>query len=101
MDEPKEKTKKEEPKQSGSDTEAGVQSETISELDRADQIAERQKRENDRREALLVREEALAARRVVGGQTDAGTQSEPPKEQTPQEYASDVIAGKVKYDKTD
>jgi len=76
------------------DTKEGVQSETVTELDRADQIAERQKRENDRREALLTREEALEARRAVGGQSEAGTQEVKPKEQTPKEYAEDVIAGK-------
>lgn len=55
---------------------AGVQSETTSELDRADQIAERQKRENDRREQLLLREENLEARRRVGGVTEAGQQAQ-------------------------
>ena len=52
--------------------------ETITELDRADQIAERQARENDRREKILDREETLAARRAVGGTTEAG-QTETPK----------------------
>jgi len=55
----------------------GVQQETISELDRADQIAERQTRENTRREAILDREEALAARKAVGGISEAGTESKP------------------------
>ncbi len=63
----------------------GIQSETISELDRADQIAERQKRENDRREELLNREESLAARKAVGGVTEAG-QASAKKEETPHEY---------------
>lgn len=45
---------------------------TTSELDRADEIAERQKRENDRREKLIEREESLAARKAVGGDLDAG-----------------------------
>lgn len=67
------------------DPKEGVQSETISELDRADQIAERQKRENDRREELLNREEALEARRTVGGVTEAGKPVETKKE-TDSEY---------------
>jgi uncharacterized protein (DUF3084 family) len=72
----------------------GVQFETISELDRADQIAERQKRENDRREAILQREEALAARRAVGGVTDGAAQ-EKPKELSPAEYARKAMAGEI------
>jgi len=53
----------------------GVQSETISVLDRSDQIAQMQKRENDRREAILTREEELQARKAVGGETEAGQQA--------------------------
>ncbi len=72
----------------------GIQQETTSELDRADQIAERQKRENDRREELLTREEALAARRAVGGVSEAG--EKPTKtEETPKEYADKVMANSL------
>ena len=31
---------------------------------------------------------------MLGGKTDAGQTEEAPKEQTPQEYAAEVIAGK-------
>ena len=74
----------------------GTESKTISELDRADQIAERQKRENDRREALLIREENLAARKVVGGTTGAGTQPgvSEKKELSDVEYVEEVMSGK-------
>ena len=72
------------------DSGEGVQSEAVSTLDRADQIAERQARENDRREKLLDREEALAARRAVGGTTEAGSVKEKPKEETPKEYRARV-----------
>jgi len=63
----------------------GIQQKTTSELDRADQIAERLKRENDRRESLLQREEALEARRRVGGLANAG-QVEQKKPETDEEY---------------
>lgn len=68
------------------DTNEGVLDKTISELDRADQIAERQKRENDRREEILTREESLAARKAVGGETEGGQEAPKPKEETPKEY---------------
>ena len=73
----------------------GVQQKTISELDRADQIAERQKRENDRREELLTREENLAARKTVGGVADAG-QAPVKKEVSNSEYADSVMSGDEK-----
>lgn len=68
---------------------AGVQSETTSELDRADRIAERQKKENDRREEILTREENLAARKRVGGVTEAGQQPVK-KEETDKEYSERI-----------
>ncbi len=75
------------------DKEAQEENDTLSALDRADQIAERQKRENDRREELLTREEALEARRKIGGVTEAGKPAEK-KEQSDADYAKDVMEGK-------
>ena len=95
MDESKETIKDD--KSASDDTNKGVQQETITELDRADQIAERQKRENDRREELLNREEALAARKAVGGITEAG-QEPVKKEETNQEYVDNLRAKGWKVD---
>ena len=86
--------KKKEPADEPKDTGEGVQQETISTLDRADQIAQMQKRENDRREALITREEDLQAKRMVGGVTDAGQVPEK-KEETPKEYAKRIMEGRV------
>jgi len=85
--------------QTPADTGEGVQPETVSELDRADQIAERLKRENDRKEELLTREENLEARRRVGGVAEAGQQSKP-KEETPKEYRA-RIEKEMREGKTD
>jgi len=93
MDE--EKTTQEEPEKPVEDTSKGIQSKTVETLDRADEIAERQKRENDRREELINREEALAARKAVGGITEAGQPQEEEKEQTAKEYADEVMSGKT------
>ncbi|HDL02011.1 MAG TPA: hypothetical protein ENH23_07245 [candidate division Zixibacteria bacterium] len=68
---------------------------TTSELDRADQIAERQKRENDRREKLLEREESLEARRRVGGTTEAGQEQSKPKEVSDEEYTRKAMSGEL------
>jgi len=76
----------------------GIQQETTSELDRADQIAERQARENERREKILDREEALAARKAVGGVSEAGQQPVK-KEVDDEQYAKDVLSGKITNDK--
>ena len=86
--------KKEEPVKESKDTGEGIQQETISTLDRADQIVQMQKRENDRREALITREESLQAKRMVGGVTDAG-QAPEKKEETPVEYMKKVMANDI------
>ena len=91
MDE--EKTTQDKPEETTEDSTERIQSKTMETLDRADEIAERQKRENDRREELIQREEALAARKAVGGELEAG-QEPIKKEQTPKEYSEEVMSGK-------
>jgi len=82
------------------DTGNGVQSKAITELDRADQIVERQGRENTRREKILDREEAMAARRAVGGGTVAGQTAEK-KDETDKEYRTrinkELAKGKTEF----
>lgn len=46
-----------------------------------------------KREAILDREERLAAERMLGGRAIAGQPPEQPKVETPQEYAKKVLAG--------
>ncbi len=92
MDE-KEKTNETEKEKPTENKDDGIQQEATTELDRADSIAERQKRENDRREELLTREEALAARKAVGGVTEAGQPPEKPKEETDEEYTEKFLKG--------
>ena len=73
----------------------GIQSETISELDRADQINERQARENTRREKILDREEAMKAREIVGGSASAGKSNPVKKVLSDVEYAEALEKGEV------
>lgn len=49
----------------------------LTDLDRADQIAQMQKRENDRHEALILKQEALEARKIIGGSAEAGQETKP------------------------
>ena len=77
------------------DSTQGATEKATTELDRADQIAERQKRENDRREELLTREEALAARRAVGGVAEAGAGPVEKKPETDDEYFDRFKQGEV------
>ncbi len=44
----------------------------INSIDRANEAVDRMKAENDRAEALLVRQEALRSEEILGGQADAG-----------------------------
>ena len=76
-------------------TQEGDKSKTVSELDRADQIAERQKRENDRREELINREEAIAARKAVGGIADAGKKEEVKEKKSNADYANEALSGNI------
>lgn len=76
-------------------TQEGDKSKTVSELDRADQIAERMARENDRRIQILDREENLAARKAVGGVAGVHQEPEKPKELTDTEYAEALQKGEV------
>ena len=95
-EEQQEQAKEETKEQSTSDnTGEGVQPKAVTDLDRADSIAERQKRENDRRENLLQREEALEARRKVGGVTNAGEQAPKPKEETDEDYHEKFMKGEA------
>ena len=86
---------KEEKQETQTNSDEGVQSKTTTELDRADQIAERMARENRAREKILDREENLEARRKVGGMSEAGQSQEKPKEETAQEYKDRVMSGNL------
>ena len=95
QNEQKKASQEAEAKPSTEDTGREVQQDTLSELDRADQIAERLKRENDRREELIKRDEALEARRAVGGRTQAGVPPPKEKEVDDKEYAQKALAGEL------
>ena len=62
-------------------------------IDRANSAAERLKAENDRKEVLLKREEELAARRALGGETKNAPDKAPVE--TPQEYMKRVMSNRI------
>ncbi len=70
-------------------------------VDGAILAAEKLKEQNDRKEALLEREEKLVAQKVLGGTTEAGAQ--PPKEEklSDVEYAEALERGEVNPMKED
>lgn len=57
--------------------------------------ADRLKLENDRQEALLIRQEALYAQQRLGGNAEAGSQPEEKKEETAVEYTKRIMAGEL------
>jgi len=73
-------------------------SKTPSMVDGALMAAGEMKKENDRKEALLEREEKLAAHKALGGQSEAG-QTPVKKEVDSEQYAKDVLAGKINNEK--
>ena len=82
-------------KQSGTNINDGNNSTSSSLIEQADAAAERLAKENDRREALLAREEEIEARRRLGGEASGPQQPIKPHEETPQEYAKRLISGEL------
>jgi len=64
-------------------------------LEQTQKVVDALKVENDRRDAIIQREQELEARRLLGGKTDAGIQPPKPVEETPQEYAKRIMSGKI------
>ncbi len=93
MDE--EKKTPEEGKKAEADTPTGDKPVEVDPFKRADERIERMEAANKKREELLEREERLAARKLLGGDIEAG-QPEPKKEEmTPEEYSKKAMAGEV------
>ena len=67
---------------------------TVSMIDKANLAALRQEEANKKHEALLNRQERMNVEKTLGGTTEAGTPSEK-KEQTPKEYAEQVMRGEI------
>ena len=59
----------------------------------ANKAAERLEKANATQAELLRKIEILESRRVLGGQSMAGTSVEPPKEESPKEYAARMMRG--------
>ena len=53
------------------------------------------KAENERAEENIRKQEELAARKLISGETDAGIQPPEKKEETPKEYKDRVMTGKA------
>ena len=65
-------------------------------IDSAKEQADRLEAANKKTEELVERQEELAARNALGGESEAGAPPEPPKEETPEGYAARISAGEVK-----
>ena len=64
-------------------------------IDDANEAAERMARQNDRKEELIAREEALHIKQKLGGESEAGQTIEPKKKLTDEEYAEALQKGEV------
>jgi hypothetical protein len=61
-------------------------------LTKATMTAERMEKANTEMKELLKRQEAIAARNILGGQSVA-TNVEQPREETPKEYTARIMRG--------
>ena len=68
------------------DPDKGNKYETTPLIERARVEREKLDEANKKKEELLNREEAIMAKRTLGGVTEAGGSPEKPKEETPKEY---------------
>jgi len=73
-----------------SNNDGGSKSETTSIIDRADNIAKRLEEANKKSEELISKQEAIAARMMLGGKAEAGIQPKTPEEIKKQEVAEMV-----------
>ncbi len=53
------------------------------------------KKENDRHEDLLRKQEELTAKNLLSGTSDAASKPQETKEETPAEYAKKVLSGEI------
>ena len=58
---------------------------------------DRLEKANAEKARLLQEEQELAAKRLLGGQTEKAPQPEPPKEDTPKEYSDKLTRGEIKF----
>ena len=63
--------------------------------DKLIQQIDRLEKANSQASELLKRQEEIIARKLLGGDTEAGRQPEKPKEETPSEYARRIMANKL------
>lgn len=77
------------------DTNEGDESKTTELIDDANTAAKRLEKANEIKAGLLQREEAMEARKALGGRSEGGTIKEAPKKQTDTEYAEALERGEV------
>ena len=94
MDEEK-TTKKEEPEKAVVNTDERSKPEIYKPIDDANLAAKRLEEANKKKEELLNREEEIAAKRALGGQSEAGQEPAKKKELTDEEYAEQVSKEKA------
>ncbi len=79
----------------------GAKFETTPVIERAREEREKMEAANVKREELLDREEAIMAKRELGGRAEAGSKSDETKEESPKEYRErvnkEMAAGKTEW----
>ena len=85
--------------QNGEEKKQESQEKSLNIVDEAKKIRDEIKAENDRRENLLKEEQRLQAENLLAGSAGGRVEPEPPKEETPAEYAQRILNGKVKNDR--
>ena len=80
------------------DADKGIQPKATTLVDEANAAAERLEKANERNAELLRQQEELMAKKALGGRSEAG-QTPVKKEIDAEQYAKDVLAGKIDHGK--
>ena len=86
---------KSEEKNSTTNTGEGDKPTTTPLIDSANEAAKRLEEANKVKAELLTREEELASKKMLGGQSEAGVEAKEPKEETAVEYKDRVMRGDI------
>ena len=81
---------KQETEQPAKNNDTGNQPETASLIDRADNVAKRMEEANKKAEELLIRQERIATRLMLGGRSDAGAVQKTPEQARKDEIETEV-----------
>lgn len=79
----------------GVNIDTGNKPSAFSLIDQANLAAERLENANKLQEQIFLQQQDLLAKQIIAGRAEGGTPPATPKELTPQEYAREILQGRI------